>query len=206
MITKNSNQFSKPFAEIIESSLDLSLAQSWQWDTFPIFGSLLQATSNAITILGVVTEIKTGSMDPMRYPFPYQKTEKELKAEQPQIFEFLKTTFQIKVLGFMDNEKNIQYRLPPHPCKIHSFVTKTSSQISNEFFSKPDFLYLLFSQNTQILHLDDLLLAIFKQLSQNGRLTASILDSFSQTMSLLTGNDYRKIKLLLKRTESILCH
>lgn len=206
MTKKNSNQFSKPFAEVIESSLDSSLAQSWQWDTFPIFGSLLQVTSNAITILGVVIEIKTGSMDPMRYPFPYQKTEKELKVEQPQIFEFLKTTFQIKVLGFMDKEKNIQYRLPPHPCKIHSFVTKASTQLSSTFFSKSDFLYLLFSQNTQILHLDDLLLAIFKQLSQNGRLTPSVLDSFSQTMSLLTGNDYRKIKLLLKRTESILCH
>ena len=205
MTTKNSNQFSKPFAEIIESSLDSSLAQSWEWDTFPIFGSLVQATSNSITILGVVTEIKTGSMDPMRYPFPYKKTEEELRSEQPQIFEFLKTTFQIKVLGFMDETKKNQYRLPPHPCKIHSFVTKTPSQFSGEFFSKPDFLYLLYSQNTQILHLDDLLLAIFKQLSQNDRLTSSVLDTFSQTMSLLTGNDYRKIKLLLKRTENVLC-
>ena len=45
------------------------------------------------TVCGIVHQVQTGSMDPVRYPFAYQKTEAELRAEQPQIFEFLKTTF-----------------------------------------------------------------------------------------------------------------
>lgn len=189
----------KPFAEVIESSLDTYLAQCWQWNTFPRFGSLVQAKSNNLIILGCVTHIQTGSMDPMRYPFPYQKTEKELLTEQPQIFEFLKTTFQVKVLGYQ--EENILYLLPPYPCKIHTFIQTASSPLVATFFNKPDFLYLLFSSSHQIAHFDDLLLAILKQLDESKKLTPALLDSFCQTLSLLTGNDYRRMKLFLRRME-----
>ena len=86
----NNKASSKAFAEVIESSLGVFTAQCWQWDYFPEFGSLVQVKSGGDRILGVVIQVQTGSMDPMRYPFPYQKTEDELRKEQPQIFEFLK--------------------------------------------------------------------------------------------------------------------
>ena len=118
--------FEKPFAEVIEGSLDFFCAQCWVWDAFPRFGSLVQAKSNEFVILGCVVTIRTGSMDPMRYPFPYQKTEKELRAEQPQIFEFLKTTFQGIWDLPMDHLKtrritlnmlaSLVYPIQPFPC------------------------------------------------------------------------------------------
>src|SRR5690349_14278413 len=95
----------KPFAEVIESSLHGFLAQTWQWDNFPAFGSLVTVTSNKRTHLAIVHQIKTGSMDPIRYPFPYQKTEEELLAEQPQIFEFLKTAFSCLTIGYQEKGK-----------------------------------------------------------------------------------------------------
>src|SRR5689334_4954716 len=98
--TKHNKSFHTPFAEVIESSIDTALVQSWQWDVFPRFGSLVEILHKEYSILGLVTGITTGSMDPVRYPFPYQKTEDELMAEQPQIFEFLKTTFKIQVVGY----------------------------------------------------------------------------------------------------------
>ena len=79
------------FSEVIDSSLHGFTAQSWQWDDFPAFGQLVTVQSGTRTLFGIVYQVHTGSMDPVRYPFPYQKTEAELLAEQPQIFEFLKT-------------------------------------------------------------------------------------------------------------------
>ena len=87
------------FAEVIESHLDHYTAQCWQWDNFPQFGNLVCVEEEARKILGVVTTIATGSIDPTRTPYPYQKTEVELRAEQPQIFEFLRTIFTVTIVG-----------------------------------------------------------------------------------------------------------
>ncbi len=190
------------FAEVIESSLDNFLAQCWQWDFFPEFGSLIQAKSEDKIILGCVTQIQTGSMDPMRYPFAYQKTEEELIKEQPQIFEFLKTTFKVQVLGSFQEEK-IFYTIPPKPCKIHSFIKKADKKIATLFFNKPDFLYILFGFSNQITNLDELLIAILQNLKTKNELTTIKLDSFCQTFSILTGNDYRRMKLFLRRIENL---
>jgi hypothetical protein len=192
----------KPFAEVIESSLDSVLAQSWEWNEFPEFGSLVEICGKDQKIFGCVTAIKTGSMDPMRYPFPYQKTEEELLREQPQIFEFLKTTFNVIVLGHV--QEKINYMLPAKPPKIHSFVSRCSTEFSSQIFSKPDFLYLLFSSQSKISHFDELILSIFKHLKKENKLTTTMINNFSKTFSLLTGNDYRRIKLFLKRTGSLL--
>jgi len=192
-----SDQLSGPFAEVIESSLDTFIAQSWSWDVFPKFGSLIQVKNKTETILGCVTNIKTGSMDPQRYPFPYQKTEDELKAEQPQIFEFLKTTFEVKVLGYKQENK-IFYLLPPTPAKIHAFTYNSSPDLTKTFFRNPDFMHLLFSSQNTINHFDDLLLAIFNEFDE------SSLGAFCDKFSLLTGNDYRRLKLFLQRAEVLI--
>ena len=192
----------KPFAEIIESSLSTFLAQSWQWDAFPEFGSLVQIQQNETVIYGCVTQIKTGSMDPMRYPFPYKKTEKELLAEQPQIFEFLKTTFTVQVIGYQEAKK-MYYVLPSKPCKIHSFVQLAPLSMVHSVFSSPDFLHLLFTTGNHELPVDELLLAIIRNLAVHRKLTSKLLEDFCQTFSLITGNDYRRLKILLQRIERI---
>ena len=191
------------FAEIIESSLDSFLAQSWEWDRFPNFSSLLKVEHSDYTVLGTVTHIQTGSMDPMRYPFPYQKTEAELKEEHPQIFEFLKTTFRVHVLGYINHNDSLLYMLPPKPCKIHSFVSNCTKIETERFFSNTDFLHLLFAFQQNINNLDELLLAILRQLEEHKLLTREKLHEFSNTFSLLTGNDYRRLKLFLSRAQNI---
>lgn len=202
------------FAEVIESSLDKILAQSWQWDYFPEFGSLVSIESNNKTTLGLVTHIQTGSMDPMRYPFPYKKTEQELLKEQPQIFEFLKTTFKVQVVGYINGTSSaetssaetssvetscIQYLLPTKPCKIHSFIRKVDSKIAKQFFSNAKFLHLLFAFGNSIENLDELLLAVMKKLEQHKMLSKELMQDFCQTFSLLTGNDYIRLKIFLQR-------
>ncbi|MFA6262944.1 MAG: hypothetical protein WCW33_00460 [Candidatus Babeliales bacterium] len=193
------------FAEIIESHLDHYTAQCWQWDNFPIFGSLVMVEEATRTVLGVVSTVATGSIDPTRTPFPYQKTEAELKAEQPQIFEFLQTTFTVHVVGYCHREQRDKflYLLPPTPCKIHAFVGTASPAVVSQFFTRADYLHLLFAFATTLPNLDELLLAIMQQQNHNKPLSQTNIDEFCQTFALLTGNDYRRLKLFLKRVESL---
>lgn len=188
------------FAEVIEGSLVNWLAQSWQWDNFPPFGSLVMVESKNCTIFGIVHQVQTGSMDPVRYPFPYQKTEEELLREQPQIFEFLKTTFSCLTIGYL--EKNIiHYLLAPEPPKIHSFVQLIPANLSKQFFSNEKYLHLLFNLGQYIFNLDELILVLLKKQKTLDILTTDRLHRFMHTYSLLIGNDYRRIKLFLQRIE-----
>lgn len=193
------NKNNKAFAEVIESSLRNWLVQSWEWDEFPAFGSLVTITHGTRTTFGIVYDIQTGSMDPVRYPFPYKKTHEELLREQPQIFEFLKTTFSCLTIGYQEKGK-IVYQLAPEPPKIHSFVSIASDDACKEFFYRNNYLHLLFNAS-EIAQVDELLLAILKQYGRLNIATDEKIQEFINTYSLLTGNDYRRMKLFLQRAE-----
>jgi len=193
----------KCFAEVIESSLTSWLAQSWVWDKFPEFGSFVAIEGAKRTIYGIVHHVQTGSMDAVRYPFPYQKTEQELLKEQPQIFEFLKTTFSCVAIGYQE-KRAISYLIAPEPPKIHAFVMHPDTHDSKIFFASTRYLHLLFTHSAHIFNIDELLLALIKQQRELNILTQEKINSFMQTYSLLTGNDYRRIKLFLQRAEHIL--
>jgi hypothetical protein len=191
------------FAEVIESSLTGWLAQSWSWDKFPEFGSFVAIEGKKRTIFGIVHQVQTGSMDPVRYPFPYQKTEEELLKEQPQIFEFLKTTFSCVAIGYQE-KKSISYLIAPEPPKIHAFITHPSTELSKIFFASTRYMHLLFTHSAQIFNMDELMLALLKQHIELNILTKDKINVFMQTYSLLIGNDYRRIKLFLQRAEHML--
>lgn len=196
-------QQGKYFAEVIESSLTSWLAQSWSWDMFPEFGSFVAVEGKKRTIFGIVHQVQTGSMDPVRYPFPYQKTEEELLKEQPQIFEFLKTTFSCITIGYQE-KKSISYLIAPEPPKIHAFIMRPDTEISKIFFASTRYMHLLFTHSAQIFNMDELMLALLKQHMELNILTQNKITAFMQTYSLLTGNDYRRIKLFLQRAEHML--
>ncbi len=193
---------SKPFAEIIESSLQTFTGQCWQWNKTPQFGSLVIVENGLTPIYGLVYQIQTGSMEPGRYPFPYQKTHEELMAEQPQIFEFLKTSFFCLALGYEQKSK-IHYLMPPEPPKIHSFLTIASSEQYRLFFAQNSYLPLIFGYSGPI-NIDELLLALLKGQNEQKILKNEDLTDFIHTYSILTGGDYRRLKLFLSRTENIL--
>jgi len=191
------------FAEIIESSLQNWIAQSWQWDAFPAYGSLVAIEQKKRTLFAVVYSIQTGSQDPVRTPFAYQKTEEELLAQQPQIFAFLRTTFSCLPLGYQENNK-LFYLLAPEPAKMHAFVRPMSYEEKKRFFSTSSFLPLVFGNNAQVGLLEELLLAMLADIARVGLLYPDYVEQFMQDFSLLTGNDYRRLKLFLQRAQPIL--
>ena len=148
-------------------------------------------------------QIQTGSMDPVRSPFPYQKTQEELMAEQPQIFEFLKTTFDCITLGYQEKGK-IHYLMTPEPPKIHTFVLPVDRELYQQFFASEQFLHVLFGLAHQIINIDELLLAILRNLSELDLISEEKINKLVESFSLLTGNDYRRLKLFLGRAEKII--
>jgi len=204
MTKKSSNHSSEGFfAEVIESSLQEWKAQCWKWDQFPSFGSIVTIKSGLRTIFGIVHQIQMGSMDPTRYPFPYQKTEEELLKEQPQIFEFLKTTFSCITLGYKQHGK-IYYLLSPEPPKIHAFVGNIDLETSRQFFSSDRYLHLIFGLSGQVFNLEELLLAMISHQVKLNIFSKEKINKFIETFSLLTANDYRRLKLFLQRVEPLL--
>lgn len=194
------------FAEIIESDLSQWTGQCWKWDNAPDFGSLVTTKQKNITLYGVVHAIKTGSNDPMRTPMAYQKTEEELLRDQPQIFEFLQTTFQAITIGYQKHDEpgdKFYYHLPAQPPKIHAFIACPSTQQYQDFFLNDQFLHLLFNASSQINNLDELLICIIKNLHEKRLLSRSKLTDLIETISILCKHDYHKLKTFLHRIQQI---
>lgn len=194
------------FAEVVSSSLEHFSAQCWDWDKQPSFGSLVTVRMQHLTLFGCVTQVTTGSLDPMRVPTAYKKTEEQLRAEQPQIFEFLTTHFEAQIVGYIQHQQphEILYMLPPLPSKIHAFVTACSPAMGAHFYAKNDYLHLLFAFQAKLINLDELLLAILAKQVQQGVLTKELFNAFCQTYAMLNGNDYRRTKLLLQRAANFI--
>lgn len=198
----NKNQF---FAEVIEGNLSSWIGQSWQWNNIPEFGSLVITKNNQIKVYGIVCNIQTGSNDPARKPMAYQKTEEELLRDQPQIFEFLQTKFTCIAAGYEQNG-SMFYHIPSQPAKIHSFIAQANDEEYKAFFSNNQFLNILFNQQSQILNFDELLLAIIKNLHEKKCLNKTNLHDFIETFSILSKNDYQKLKIFLHRMQSVMPH
>jgi hypothetical protein len=141
-------------------------------------------------------------MDAVRHPFAYKKTEEELLLEQPQIFEFLQTTFACITIGY-EEKGHIYYLRAPQPPKIHSFVSFVPEDKRKFFLSNHQYLHIVFGAAPLVGNIDELILAL---LCNHGP-TALSQNSFQALMksyTLLTGNDYRRIKLFLQRAQSAL--
>ncbi len=192
----------KPFAEVVKSSLHHFTAQSWHWDTFATYGSLVVVEQGLSQYVGLVSEVQTGSMDPTRYPFPFQKSETELKKEQPQIFEFLRTTFTCLLIGYV-HKGNIHYAAIPQPPKMHAFVQPIMDEARDRFLSDSSYLHRIFSVSNLVPNLDDLLLALLAEQKRHKPLSSQSMQSFMQNYWLLTGNDYRRLKLFVQQMPSI---
>lgn len=198
-MTTNNNQF---FAEILESNLTTWSAQTWQWNNIPTFGSIVTIETSHKKMYGVIVDITTGPTDSIRQPIPYQKTEEELLQEQPQIFEFLKTTFQIIAIGFEENNQ-LFFQLPQQPPKIHSFIQYTSLQDKAQIFDSSDFLYTLTTTALNNFNLEELVLAIIKQLINDNLLTKKCLDNIIETLFTLNKNNYLQTNILLHRINAL---
>ncbi len=192
------------FAEVIESSITHATGLSWEWANLPTLCALIKIIQAPYTLFGCITNIKTGSNDPLRQAFAYQKTEAELLQEQPQIFSFLQTTFTIQILGYSKEDTPLSYLLPPQPAKLHGFITYATTDEYHQFFSNPEFLNLFFLQNDAGIDQDELLLALLRNLRDTIGIDPAFIQALCLYRSSMHTADYKNIKRFMQRLQQLL--
>lgn len=188
--------------EVVHSTIAQWSTQAWQWDEYPEFGAVVCLDSGPIQIFGVVYYIKTGSDDPVRQAFAYQQSEAELQREQPQIFAFLKTDFSSIPLGYKIGTHFV-YALPPRPPKMHTFVRLAIQDELAALLNGAGVVHALFSQYSRIEYFEELLLAFLRYLEQYSLVSRALLIQVSEQLSLVTANDYRRLKMFMDRVGNI---
>lgn len=196
-------QEKKAFAEIIESSVTQATGLCWTWSNLPTLCALVKMTQASYTLYGCITNITTGSSDPLRKPFAYQKTEAELAQEQPQIFAFLQTTFTITLLGYCKTNAPMSYLLPPQPPRLHNFIEYASVDEVRAFFANPEFLNLFCMPAEQGINLNELLLALMRYLRETASFDDGFIQSLCQYRSMMHTFDYKELKLFMQRLQKI---
>ena len=181
--------------EVVESSTAEFVAESRVIHCAPPFGSFVRVPSD-VTIFGLVFNVVTRSIEPNRRPSAYGMTEEELRYEQPQIFELLRTEFHAFTVGYSDESK-VKQILPPSPPPIHSFVYLCSDEEIRDFTSNYDFLRTLVGNSKT--PPDELIIAAVRNTlrvrGEDGRYVVQV----GKELSKLIRDDYDRLSSMLRR-------
>jgi len=181
--------------EVVESSTAEFVAESRVLHCAPPFGSFVKVPSE-ITIFGLVFNVVTRSIEPNRRPSAYGMTEEELRSEQPQIFELLRTEFHVFTVGYGD-ESGIKQILPPSPPPIHSFVYLCSSEEVRDFTSNYDFLRVLVSNSRT--PPDELIIAAVRNALRARGADGDYVVQVGKELSKLIRDDYDRLRSIIRR-------
>jgi hypothetical protein len=188
-------------AEVIESSTTEFTAQARELHTAPPFGDFIKVGSSP-TVIAMVYDISTGSTDLNRRPIAYGKTEDELRKEQPQIFELLRTELRAKIVGYCNDEcsggASMRQQLPPQPPRLHHFVYRCTPDEIRAFTSNFDYFRTLAGIGGTLS--DELLIAAVRQTCRAHQDTSrQALVRVGKEMARLLRDDYDRLESILRR-------
>ena len=181
--------------EVVESSTTELIAQARELHGAPSFGQFVRVEA-AMPVVGIVFNVFTHSIEANRRPTAYGKTEEELRLEQPQIFELLRTEFQALVIGYLDGDESVQI-LPPQPARIHSFVYLCSDEQVRAFTRTDDYLRSIL--NTSKIPTDELVISVLRHAVRAHGHAPSYLVQMGKELSRLLSDDYDRLSSIIRR-------
>ena len=181
--------------EVIESSTTELIAEACHLHGAPSFGRFVRVDSE-MPIIGIVFNVFTHSIEPNRRPTAYGKTEEELRMEQPQIFELLRTEFQALVIGYMDGDTPVHI-VPPQPARIHSFAYLCDDEEVQRFTMTDDYLRSILG--TAKLPTDELLIAALRYTLKAHGSSRAYLVRMGKELSRLLRDDYDRLSSMIRR-------
>jgi len=192
------------FGEVIESSITEFVFQTWHWKTRCPFGSVVLVENQHELIYGLVYQIKTGSDEPGRQPYIYQKSLSELEKEQPHIFSFLKTTVSAIPFGYKFQGGLIP-ELPQNPCLIHAFVRfPEDSEVITLLTTHYSYVQNLFALQLNLFNIDALLYSLLCYQKNIDALFEVNVAKFLSAYSSAIGNDYRRLHFFVQKVSLLL--
>ena len=188
-------------AEVIESSTTEFTAQTRELHGAPPFGSFVKVGS-PLTAIAMIYHISTGGTDLNRRPIAYGKTEDELRNEQPQIFELLRTQIKAKIVGYYESHSQgisgLRQLLPPQPPRLHHFVYTCTADEVSKFTSEFEYLRTLAGVGGTLS--DELLIAAVQQTCQARQDHARpMLVRIGKELARLLRDDYDRLESILRR-------
>ena len=183
-------------AEVIESSTTEFTAQTRELNGAPPFGSFVNV-GTAPTSIAMIYDISTGSTDINRRPVAYGKTEEELREEQPQIFELLRTEIKAKIVGYVDTH-GVRQCIPPQPPRLHSFVYTCTPEEVQAFTQHFDYFRTLAGIGGILS--DELLIAAIQQTCRSQvESSRYCVIRAGKELSRLFRDDYDRLESILRR-------
>ena len=181
--------------EVVESSTTELIAEACQLHAAPSFGRFVRVDSE-MQIVGIVFNVVTQSIEPNRRPMAYGKTEDQLRLEQPQIFELLRTEFQALVIGYRDATGVVPI-LPPQPARIHAFVHECDDAEIADFTQTDDYLRAILGATK--IPTDELLVATLRHTIKAHGYAREYLVRMGKELSRLLKDDYDRLSAILRR-------
>ena len=199
------NDYFKKVGEIVSSNTSSFTAQCLKEDSStltlpqaPYFGSFVIAKSEEIgfDIIAVVFDISSGSIDSVHRPTAMNLTRAELRFQQPQIFDLLKTDFSAITVGYLKDGK-IYQSVPPHPPQIHDFVYSCTNNQVKEITDNLDYIRTLLNSGSNMC--EDIIEANlrFSYLARGNN--RDFLISAGRELSNLLKDNYDRLSAILRR-------
>lgn len=181
--------------EVIESGTKGFVARSQNVGESPHFGCFVKTKEEPV-VYGLVYEILTESKEPGRKPNTYGMPIEELRREQPQIFELLKTEFHVLVIAYCEDEK-VRFSLPPLPPPIHSFVYECEKQEVEKLTLQDFFLRTIFSSPN--VPIDDLIIASLRHAQDSRESDKDYIVKMGKSLARIFRDDYERLSSVLRR-------
>lgn len=188
------------FAEVVQSNLQTWTGQTWQWNNFPRFGSLVVAQHEQYKLYGIIYDITTGSSDSNRYVTTYQQNPAELMQQQPQLFEFLTTQFACIGIGYQEHDIFLPY-LGPHPLPLHTFIAQASASDYDIILQSSHSIAQLSNHGASMQRCEEILLAFFMQAHNATTISPELLEHYIHMCSKILRHDFQRLKDFLEKLE-----
>lgn len=183
--------------EVIGSSNTEFIAESALLHDSPPFGSFIKIQSRE-TIYAVVFNAYTHSLEPNRLAIAYHRSEQELRDEQPQIFELLKTKFEAVIIGY-ESDGVIRHHLPPQPPRLHSFVYACQPIEVRRLTSQ--FKFFRFLLGVEKAPRDELIAGAIRAANTVRKGERAFLVQAGKELLRLIGDDYEMLASILQRIQ-----
>ncbi|BAC90954.1 hypothetical protein [Gloeobacter violaceus] len=190
-------------AEVIETATTEFLAQCLDKDSldFPVappFGSLVKAVDEEanIDVYAVVYYATTSPIDSVHRARAMGLSMQQLRSEQPQIFDMLKTEFKAAIVGFKEDRRLVQH-LPARPPFVHQAVLRCSSVEVAFFSTRLDFLRTVLTVSGA--PVDELLAATVRHCHAAHSHSRPWLVEAGREISQLLKDDYDRLGAVLRR-------
>ena len=192
-------------AEVIASNTRFFRAELGKEEMPPAIGTWLQcAMPEGGAILGVVSQVEQGSIEPNRQTVALGKTREELQMEFPQIAVLLRTTVDVLVLACITETGNVIQGLPPRPARLHEFVLECAPEVLKKIGAPFDFLRILISYAESSIPVDDMVVNMLRHIRaaypqpEEGR--AQLVQA-GRVLGRLLRDDHERLQSILRRVE-----